>query len=267
MDAKVNPSLYLELSSDAAMHPFMDTPGKRVRWALKQRRRTAAWLAKELGITRGAVSQWWSEKHPSTPRDHISEIATLLEYNEKWLRDGAGSPEARELTSQVLSQTVPFSTEAGENKDTVYTVGEVGAGMWLMVDELSDLSFSREASAFPTDTNYPAAKQYDLIVRGTSIDCFAADGERVRCVNLDATDLVHGDYVHVQRYSEQRSRIENTIKRAFNVAGRWELRFHSNDPRWEGQPPLILGSGETEQVEIMGIALWKFRPSPVRSRR
>lgn len=271
MHANVKSLLNLDEASPSAMPFDMDTPGKRVRWALYDvRREDAAWLSTKLGITRSAVSQWWAPKKPSSPRDRIPEIASLLGVNEKWLRDGTGSPIARDDATRGTSQSphgaVRFGTEINAANE-VFTLGEVGAGVWTVVDEINDLNFARETSAFPPIPDYPIGKQYDLIVRGTSIDCFAGDGERVRCVSIDVLDCQHGDYVHVKRYRNQRGEVEHTIKRAFNVNGRWELRFHSSDQRWQSQPALILGSGENEQVEIEGIALWQFRPSPTRSRR
>jgi transcriptional regulator with XRE-family HTH domain len=264
MFSEVNPYLDSIDMVGTDIPPGMDTPGKRVQWLLKQRGRKATWLADELGVTRSAVSQWWQKNSPTTPGKHVAKIAVLLSCSEHWLKTGTGAPFAHQDFAQKQPDSRP-KHEQRENAE-IYTLGEVGAGMFVALAEASDLNYHREPSAFPPLPDYPIDKQYDLIIRGTSIDRFATEGQRVRCVSVDVAEPKTGDYVHVQRYRHQRSEVENTIKQAFLVNGRWELRFSSFDPRWRAQPPLQLGVGEDEQVEIIGVAMFQFYPSPVRRR-
>jgi transcriptional regulator with XRE-family HTH domain len=246
---------------------IMDTPGKRVRWALHASGKKATKLADHLGITRAAVSQWWQPVNPTSPAAHLGKIAEFLGCSAEWLITGTGQA-FRETDASIHLQFMP----ANKHNDpravgVILTLGEVAAGMWLAVSETNDMNYEREPSAFPPLPEYSATEQYDLIVRGTSIDRFAGDGDRVRCVSIHANIAVQsGDYVHVERYRHQRSEVENTIKQAFLVKGRWELRCHSHDMRWFDQPPLIAGVGPDEQVEIVGIALYQFSPSPLRRR-
>jgi hypothetical protein len=259
---KSSESLSLLYSDGAGTVPMMDTQGKRIRWALEQRQKTATWLAGELGLTRGALSQWWKPVGHTSPDAHIKEIADLLDFNEEWLRHGTGMPEP---DGSYVSGMRHLTLETEGNQDLVYILGEVGAGMYLAVADQTDLNYERKPSAFIPLAQYPVKYQYDLIVRGTSIDRYASDGDVVRCVSLQAgIGLESGDYVHVERYRHQRSEVENTIKRALLVNGVWELRFSSDDPRWAGQPPLILGSTGDEQVEVVGVAVAQYRLSPNR---
>jgi transcriptional regulator with XRE-family HTH domain len=264
MFSGVNPDLDSIDMAHSDIPPGMDTPGKRVKWLLEARGRKATWLAEELGVTRSAVSQWWQKVAPTTPGKHIAKIASLLSCSEHWLKTGTGAPFAR----QEFTTKPPEPSPKPEHRASaeIFTLGEVGAGMFVALSEVSDLNYHREPSTFPPLPDYPIDKQYDLIIRGTSIDRFATEGQRVRCVSIDVIEPKSGDYVHTQRYRHQRSEVENTIKQAFLVNGRWELRFSSMDPRWRGQPPLQLGVGEDEQVEIVGVAIFQFYPSPVRRR-
>jgi transcriptional regulator with XRE-family HTH domain len=262
MFSQVNPNLDSMNGDQIATPPGMDTQGKRVKWALAQSGKQATDLANYLGITRSAVSQWWQKRGPTSPGRHVSKIAEFLGCNEKWLRDAVGAPFEKPHFEQKHG-TLPNDMSITEHSE-ILTLGEVGAGMFLACSEVTDLNFAKERSAFPPLPGYPIEAQYDLIIRGTSIDQFARDGERVRCVSIRSADLQSGDYVHVERYRHQRSEVENTIKQAFYVNSRWELRFASNDPRWKDQAPLTLGSGPDEQVEIVGIALYQFFPSPAR---
>src|SRR3989304_6716037 len=244
----------------------MKTPGQRIQWALRQRGITAARLAAELGITRSAVSQWWQKTKPTKPdARYYPKIVQLGGQKESWLRTGRGEP----LYKREVSGNFMLSTVRSAPHDEIKTMGEIGANVWLPVAEFSDMDFEREPSAFPPVPGYPVEAQYDLIVRGTSINRFAADGQRVRCVSLlrAGIDFRDGDLVHVERYRRGRSEIERTIKMARSVQGKWELHFYSIDPRWMNEPPLQLGDGDPDtEVVVVGVALFQFAPAPARRR-
>lgn len=239
----------------------MSGVGQRVKQALKLRGVSAAKLAMHLGITRSAVSQWWQPVPTRPTEERLEAVAQFLNVDFEWLKTGEGSPEHM-LTGQPADPPRKIS----DSTTKIYTLGAVGAGVFLPVKEFSDLSFDKEESAFPPIPAYPIEDQYDLIVRGTSVERFANDGERVRCVKVDAIGYHSGDLVHVERYRFGRSEVENTIKQIRYTNGRWELHYYSNDPRWDRAPPLLLGEGDDVAVEIRGVALFKFAPSPSRRR-
>ena len=71
----------------------MDTPAKRIQWALEQRGLGVRELARRLGVSPGLPSQWWRTGGRATsPDSHLDEIAEILELNVDWLRYGRGEP-------------------------------------------------------------------------------------------------------------------------------------------------------------------------------
>jgi transcriptional regulator with XRE-family HTH domain len=70
----------------------LDTPGERIKWALVQRGISAAQLGRHLGVTRGAVSQWWGKHGPASPHKKIQQISDYLNLRLDWLITGRGEP-------------------------------------------------------------------------------------------------------------------------------------------------------------------------------
>lgn len=137
----------------------------------------------------------------------------------------------------------------------IMVVGEVAAGVWIQVDE-TDLQY--EQSPFPADPRFPVEAQYDLIVRGTSIDRFASPGERLRCVDITQAEIdVHdGDLVIVQRTRMDGAMIETTAKRYTRRGGKIVLMPDSTDPRW--QEPLTLDARDGEEIRVVAKVVYKY---------
>lgn len=160
----------------------------------------------------------------------------------------------------LLGETDEISrTIVGEIASKVWVRGKVAAGMWIDVSIEQDGKFERMESPFPVDPRYPAEAQFDLIVQGTSVDRFARDGQRLRCISPDGSgrDWQEGDLVVAVRFRGELR--ERTVKRAKRRNGHWALMPESDDPIWE---PLELhehrDGDDMERVEIEGIVLYVY---------
>lgn len=65
-------------------------------------------LAKKVGVTRGAVSQWESGKVENIRPENLIALADALEVTVRWLATGKGakeglSPDAREVAERYAS--------------------------------------------------------------------------------------------------------------------------------------------------------------------
>lgn len=81
-----------------------NTFGNRVLSVLEQQRRTKAWLADEIGISKQAIN--YLLNHSSTPK-YVNEIATALEINPEWLLLGKGARQTH-LEADVGITRIPI---------------------------------------------------------------------------------------------------------------------------------------------------------------
>ena len=88
----------------------MDTPAKRIQWALEQRGMGVRELARRLGVSPGLPSQWWRTGGRATsPASHLDRISEILEVNVDWLRYGRGEP-FRSLARNLQEIGAPLDT-------------------------------------------------------------------------------------------------------------------------------------------------------------
>ena len=162
-------------------------------------------------------------------------------------------------------------SSAADPADTaaeIKIVGEVGAGVWREVDDSGQIDFEKESSPFPPDPHYPISAQFDLVVRGTSINRFARDGERLRCVDVvkAGIDVLDNDLVIFRKVSG--SLIETTAKRIRKRGPIIELWPDSDDARW--QTPLKLDTREADpdhaEGQVVALVLYSYNPAIARRR-
>lgn len=181
--------------------------------------------------------------------DTVAKLARVLDTTPEWLAFGVGEG------GRMIARGVPRSF--------VPLIGEVAAGQWLEVDTLDAPAFDGATPA-PADLRYPIEAQFGVVVRGTSINRAAQDGDVLVCVDprRAACPVRENDVVIVERRRNGGHMIERTAKRYRTRGGASaELWPDSTDPRW--QKPLALGvdeADETEIVEIIGVALHKHGP-------
>lgn len=203
--------------------------GERIQAARKAVKWSQDRLAKAVGVTRPAVSQWESGETEPT-RDRLKLIAAALNVAERWLLDGDG-------------------TERGQ---LMAVRGEVAAGVWREVVDL-------ELDPIPVAAHpaFPASAQYALMVRGSSINRVAADSEYLHVVDVLKSGIrpQSGDLVVVQKH--RHGATEATAKRLVIENGEKSLRFESNDPKYQGRMALEAPDDETEIV-ITAMVIGKY---------
>jgi hypothetical protein len=153
----------------------MKSRGERLRWARRQAGfKTARAACEQFGWSEGTY-----RSHERGVRDFKYETAVIygrkFKVNPKWLMDGKGD---------IKPQIGP-PTDIADLKP-IDVLGELAAGRWLEVhaaqDKISNI-------VVPADPRYPIEAQYALIVRGTSLNRLAQDGEVVVCVDIERAGI------------------------------------------------------------------------------
>ena len=196
----------------------------RFKLARKAKRLSQAAIARQLKITREAVSQW--ERGKSTPPPtRMGKLAELLGRGTEWLATGRGR---------------------GDTVEGLPLCGDVAAGVWSEPRSSQEAEFERVPVA--PDPRYPVGAQYALKVRGNSVNKVAGDGAIVACVDIleAGMDPRPGDLVVVER--KRGGLVEATVKRLRATEGVLELWPESDDPSHQDMLPLRPVKGETEVV-------------------
>lgn len=150
-----------------------------------------------------------------------------------------------------------------ETAEPIKVIGEVGAGKWHELDGFAQLDFERETSPLPADPRYPAAAQFDLTVRGSSINKFARDSMKLRCVDLARAGVepYDNDLVIVRR-TRAGGLVETTAKILRRKGAVIELWPDSDDPKWqEPQRIDVRKPPEDESGGIVGLVLYAYNPA------
>jgi transcriptional regulator with XRE-family HTH domain len=145
--------------------------------------------------------------------------------------------------------------------------GEVAAGRFLTVDTAVDETVYERAPVVP-DARYPRMAQYGLVVRGTSINQIAIDGDILHCVDIGISghQPQNGELVIVEQMQFGGHLRERTAK-VYRVAegGSVELHPDSDDPRW--REPIYVPRRELEwkpredlQVSVRAFVIGTYRP-------
>lgn len=215
-------------------------------------------LAKKLGVHQSAVTRILD----GTRKIQIHEVPIIAEYIGNIIPDF--DPSTNDIL-QSLQRIVDENEEHAANPHAppVHVLGEVAAGVWRDVSAIDQAE--RDDSPFPTDTRYPAAAQFDLIVRGTSINRIARDGDHLRCVDvvMAGIEVAGGELVIVRRTRDDGQLVEITAKRIRKIGLFLELWPDSDDPQW--QKPIHASTQndpDRETVEIAALVLYVYRPIP-----
>ncbi len=209
-------------------------------------RRNPFEAARLAGLERGFINDILAGKKRSVRGENLAKLAVGLDCDPEYL-----------LGRQETAKT-NFSRHAA---GVVYIRGEVAAGLWLDAGLDGWDNCEYEPSPFPPDSRYATASQFDLIVRGTSINRFARDGQKLRCLAADSFDyqkLQENDLVIVERYRGDLR--ERTAKRWRVRKNRIELWPDSDDERW--QKPLKVdqetGTSDGDDIRVFGLVLYVY---------
>lgn len=144
----------------------------------------------------------------------------------------------------------------------IYIVGSVEAGAWRTVTDGLPEFDQQVISPLFADRRYPIEAQFDLIVRGNSINRFARDGDLLRCVSLikSGISLQDGQYVVVECTKDNGSLRETTVKRLEIKSGGYTLHPDSDDPRYQ-KPVTLPRGGDDREIQIIAVVLYQYRPA------
>ncbi|MCW2317233.1 SOS-response transcriptional repressor LexA (RecA-mediated autopeptidase) [Rhodoblastus acidophilus] len=200
--------------------------------------RSPAAISVAAGLNAGMIRDIVRRPHQSPTLATIEKLASELKTSPEWLAYGVRPQPHRE---------VPL-------------LGEVAAGVWRTVD--ATFCATTAPVSIPPLPEYPIDAQFDLLVRGTSLNRIARDGDLLRCVSTTKADIAArtNDIVVVERYRKQEGEVETTAKRFKRADGRYELWPASDDPKWNG--PIVVEQNrddKNEAVLINAIVVFVFR--------
>lgn len=202
--------------------------------------------AKRSGLGKDAIRDIRRRPKASPQISTIRGLATGLAVRPEWLAFGVGE----KLDPQ---QSEPEGAPV---------IGEVAAGHWREVDTSNVDEACYELVPVPPDTRWPRDAQYGLVVRGTSINKLASDGDILLCVDLMRAGIRYknGDLVVVERHRDGGALKEVTAKRVVHNGDKVELWPESTDPRY--QEPIVLDGAtrqEGENARVIAIVAWIYK--------
>jgi SOS-response transcriptional repressor LexA len=133
--------------------------------------------------------------------------------------------------------------------------GQVAAGRWL---EAYAPDEPVGESAIPFDPRYPVDWQYAFLVRGTSINRVASDGDFLICLDIARSrePARDGDIVVIERHRQGLHEV--SARRITRTESHTQLSYDSLDPKFTNpehpgyQGPLIVArSGRDESTEVV----------------
>lgn len=159
-----------------------------------------------------------------------------------------------------------------DDSDGLEVPGEVAAGRFMSTEGAVDETVYDRAPITP-DARYPKHAQYGLVVRGTSINRIAIDGDILHCVDIQASGHMpqSGELVIVEQIHLGGHMRERTAKVLKEVGDERfvELWPDSDDPKW--QDPILIPhrvySHHVEpdlKVEIRAFVIGSYRPLQIR---
>lgn len=166
------------------------------------------------------------------------------------------TPANSAVTIRPVAQPLRNKPQSGLK---IRVVGDVAAGVWTEIEAVQIADDDLPESHLPPDPRWPAQCQYDLVVKGTSLNRVARDGDYLRCVDIPTTGIAvrDGDLVVVRRL--RGGMVETTCKRAKRNGDTIEYWPDSTDPRWQ-EPISIESDDPSTTVDLIGLVLYAYAP-------
>lgn len=150
----------------------MKTLSERLAYALKERGKSPAELARATGKTESAVSQWLSGETKSMRSDSLMAACAMLGCNAQWLASGKGDDgfkEADRLSEGLEKHFSAITDRTGEAVElSVPLLSWVRAGDFC--EAPSQFSMSDAEEFLPRPLFNTSRKTFALLVRGDSMD-------------------------------------------------------------------------------------------------
>lgn len=224
-----------------------ETLGDRVKSRRKALRWSQTKLAEEVGVAQSTIVD--IEKGVTSRPRILVELAQALgmSVNELVHTNTDGLQVLQ--TQRIINRADP----APEGFRYIRVKGEVSAGTWKeMVEEDS---FDAYDIPIVQDPRYPEGSLFGLVVRGSSVNQFARDGEVAICLDVwqAPRPYQHDDLVVVRR--TRNTEFETTIKLVRYHEGELRLFTASTDPRFDNDKPISVDPDAESDVQIIGFAL------------
>jgi SOS-response transcriptional repressor LexA len=197
------------------------------------------------------IRRQFREGDQSGLRDETKRgLARALLTSVEWLMTGLGPEDSR-----TVAPPPPRPRVQG-----LLVIGQVAAGRWLEAyapeEPVADL-------AIPFDPRYPVDWQYAFLVRGTSMNRVASDGDFLVCLDLTRSGepTRDGDIVVIERHRQGLHEV--SARRITRTERHTQFSYDSLDPKFTNpehpgyQGPLI--SDETTEVVTRARALGIYR--------
>lgn len=218
------------------------------------------------GMSPDAIRGMFRHADSSPTVETLTKLASALKTSPEWLAFGKedGIEVARAATAVREPASLPV-------------IGEVAAGRWLEADDHVDAPAYDPVPVQP-DPRWRVEDQYGLVVRGSSLNRIALDGDILACVNAVSIRYkpAEDDLVIVEMVRNAGLLRQRTAKRYMRQHTHVELWPDSDDPRW--QKPIIIPHGATAleaaledeegriDVSIIALVTWVHRPIQKRRR-
>lgn len=241
--------------------PRMERPFvHRIRERLEATGKSVRKAALDAGLSETALKDLLANEKQWPKLDTLQKLATSLETDPAWL--AFGGDEDIEAAKAATAAMPPASLPV---------VGEVAAGRWLEADDHVDVPPYDPVPVQP-DSRWPVEAQYGLMVRGTSLNRVALDGDILACVDAITARYRprEDDLVIVEMRRNAGLLRQMTAKRYMRLSTHIELWPDSDDPRW--QTPIIIPHHEDGlssavededgriEVRIKAMVTWIHRP-------
>jgi phage repressor protein C with HTH and peptisase S24 domain len=236
--------------------------GMEAHERLKQARlnagyRTATEAAKKMGVK---VPTYSGHENGSRKFDADAALLYGKRYNVSpgWLLTGEQANDSRRngsLSDPTDFQPVDITMEVG-----LPVLGEVAAGVWLELDPIRSYDEPLFEVPVPVDRRFPRGAVYGLLVRGTSLNKIADDGDILVCLDRSAGfAIADDDLVIVERIRTQDGLREVSAKRVRRVNGhKLELWPQSTDPRHQ-EPLSTTVQGDDDHTRVIARVEWIFK--------
>lgn len=232
----------------------------RIRERLEATGKSVRKAALDAGLSETALKDLLANEKQWPKLDTLQKLANSLETDPAWL--AFGGDEDIEAAKAATAAMPPASLPV---------VGEVAAGRWLEADDHVDVPPYDPVPVQP-DSRWPVEAQYGLMVRGTSLNRVALDGDILACVDAITARYRprEDDLVIVEMRRNAGLLRQMTAKRYMRLSTHIELWPDSDDPRW--QTPIIIPHPEDGlssavedddgriEVRIKAMVTWVHRP-------
>lgn len=208
----------------------------RIRQAiagLKARGVNQAKIAKAIGVTSGAVTNW--KTGGGMDKKYMVLMEKHFGISLNWLLTGRGSmQETQGAENKFHSTSISVLQSLLPDVVSVPVAGEIGGGGWHEsnpFNEAIEILYGTVSAVL--DRVEAKGAHFALRVVGPSMNKLIPDGSFVVCAPYDLmrSGIADGDVVAVE--IKRHGLYQGTLKRVRKIGDGWELHPESTDPRYQ----------------------------------